>query len=83
MTVKAPRLSLNERTLLERVVRSREPTLVPLLERLGRLSLTDTEREDLRSALADELSERGLDKAEEPTSYGRALDDVIGKLMFY
>jgi hypothetical protein len=83
MTVKARGLSLNERTLLERVIRSREPSLVPLLDRLGRLSLTEEEREDLRSVLADELCERGLDEEDEPTSYGRALDDVIGKLMFY
>lgn len=83
MTVKAHGLSLNERTLLERVIRSREPSLVPLLDRLGRFSLTDEEREHLRSVLAAELCERGLDEEDEPTSYGRALDDVIGKLMFY
>lgn len=83
MTVEARGLNLNERTLLERVLRSREPSLVPLLDRLGRLSLTEEEREDLRSVLADELCERGLDEEDEPTSYGRALDDVIGKLTFY
>lgn len=83
MTVEARGLSLNERTLLERVIRSRKPSLAPRLDRLGHSSLTEEEREDLRSVLADELCERGLDEEDEPTSYGRALDDVIGKLMFY
>lgn len=76
-------LSINERALLERVIRSREPSLGSLLSSLGRLSLTDAEREDLRGVLAEELCERGLDEKDEPTPYGRAVDDVIGKLMFY
>lgn len=83
MTVQERKLSLNERTLLQRVIRSREPSLAPLLDGLGSFALTDVERENLRSVLADELGERGLDDDDEPTSYGRALDGVIGKLRLY
>lgn len=83
MTNSQRTLDLNERQLLARVVGSREPVLIALVQKLEQEPLKEEEREELRSALADELCDRGLDDDDEPTVYGKALDDIIGKLMFY
>lgn len=83
MTTSKRALDLNERQLLARVVGSREPALVAFVQKLGQEPLKEEEREELRSVLADELCDRGLDDDDEPTVYGKALDDIIGKLMLY
>ena len=81
MRVGEQRLTLNEKQLLERVIGARDPSLLPVLDHLGHLS--EDEREALRDVLSDELCERGLDAEDEPTSYGKAVDSIIGSLLFY
>jgi hypothetical protein len=50
---------------------------------LGRRSLTDDERERVRHLLGLELMERGVLPDGSLTEKGRAIDEIIGKLMFY
>jgi hypothetical protein len=76
-------LDLDERQLLVKIVTARDPALTAVVRKLDREPLSEKEREGLRSILADELCDRGLDDDDEPTSYGKALDGIIGKLMFY
>jgi hypothetical protein len=72
-----------ERELLHKVVSYRASDLLPLVEVIGKRSLTQDEREQLRGALAFELSALGLDQEDEPTQYGRELDALIGQLMYF
>jgi hypothetical protein len=76
-------LDLDERQLLVKIVTARDPALAAVVRKLDREPLSEKEREGLRSILADELCDRGLDDDDEPTSYGKALDGILGKLMFY
>lgn len=72
-----------DRALLRRVVHARDTRLIPLLAKVGNQRLTVQEREALRGVLADELTAVGLDEDDEPTDYGRELDELIGRLMYF
>jgi hypothetical protein len=50
---------------------------------LGRRTLTDDERERIRHLLGLELMERGVLPDGSLSEEGRAIDEIIGKLMFY
>jgi hypothetical protein len=54
--------------------------LLPLLSEVGLRPLTSDEREELRGALVEELTSAGLRADDEPTDYGRRIDDLIGRL---
>lgn len=72
-------LEPQELDLLRRVIARHSPQLAPLLsESSPRLS--DSEREELRLAVADEILARGLDRTDEHTEYGRTLEDLIDRL---
>jgi hypothetical protein len=43
-------------------------------------TLAQDEREELRGALVEEMTSAGLRADDEPTDYGRRLDDLIGRL---
>jgi hypothetical protein len=73
-------LTHDEQELLRRAVAERNSKLLPLLSEIGRRPLTGDEREELRGALAEELTAAGLGKDDEPTDYGRRVDDLIGRL---
>jgi hypothetical protein len=75
------KLNQDECQLLRRVIKARAPAMLSLVDTLGRRHLSVDEREALRGALADELTAAGLNAADEPTEYGQALDDLIGRLM--
>lgn len=66
--------------LLRTVLWRRAPRLVSLMAAFPDIRLSDEEREIIRSVLVDELLERGLESSEEPSTYGRKLDDLIGWL---
>ena len=66
--------------LLHHAVTAHNSELLPVLSEVGRRPLTGDEREELRGALAEELTAAGLDANDEPTDYGRRLDDLIGRL---
>lgn len=70
----------DERELLRRAVAEHSSDLLPLLPEIGRRPLSSDEREELRGALAEELTAAGLGPGDEPTDYGRRLDDLIGRL---
>ncbi len=50
-------LVLTELTLLQTILARREPDLVPLVERIGSVLLSDEERSRVRRAIVDELCE--------------------------
>jgi hypothetical protein len=54
-----------------------------LADVLGRRHLTNDERERVRRVLVHKMLEEGLLPNGSPRSEGRAIDDIIGKLMFY
>jgi hypothetical protein len=52
-------------------------------EALGRRRLTDEEREHVRGLLVPEMLKHGFETDGSLSPEGRAVDDIIGKLMFY
>jgi hypothetical protein len=54
-----------------------------IAEALNRRRLTDEERELLRGLLVPEMLKHGLEPDGSLQPEGRAIDDIIGKLMFY
>jgi hypothetical protein len=54
-----------------------------IAETLKRRRLTDEEREHLRDLLVPEMLKHGLEADGSLPPEGRAIDDIIGKLMFY
>ena len=73
-------LDHDERTLLRAVVSKHRPTLLPLLDRVGFVPLTDDQREDLREAIACELVETGMKANAEPNATGLLLERLIDRL---
>lgn len=69
--------------LLREAVWRHKPALMIVADLVGKVTLTDEQREDLREALVDELLPTGLRPDGEPNERGRRLDDIIGKLMHY
>ena len=74
-------LTETEQELLRHAVITHDSRLLPVLSEVGRRPLTRDEREELRGALSDEMVPAGIDyEHDEPTDYGRRLDDLIGRL---
>jgi hypothetical protein len=73
-------LDHDERNLLRAVVSKHRPALLPLLDRVGLVPLTDDEREDLRGAVACELVETGITANAEPNEMGLLLERLIDLL---
>jgi hypothetical protein len=59
------------------------PALAGVADLVGKTTLTDEQREDLREVLADKLFSTGLKPDGEPNERGLRLDTIIGGLMFY
>lgn len=74
------RLTKAELDLLRDIVRRRRPELLPLLDTLGVVPLSQEQREELRGAIADDFS-RDF-PAGDPDSHARdlLLEDLIDKL---
>jgi hypothetical protein len=66
------------KALLLEIVQRRDLSALFLIDRLG--SLSDDERETLRSVVADELVETGLGPDDEPNARGKVLEDLIDRL---
>ena len=77
------RLTAAEAALLRDIIERRRPSLANVVASLGQVPLSEDQREELRLALADELTERGLQLDGEPSSYGLSVDDLIGRLTTY
>jgi hypothetical protein len=73
-------LTQDEQKLLHHAVAEHNAELLPLLSEVGHRPLTSDEREELRGALVEELTSAGLRADDEPTDYGRQVDDLIGRL---
>jgi hypothetical protein len=54
-----------------------------IAEALGRRRLTGEERKHVRDLLVPEMLKHGLDADGSLPLEGRAIDEIIGKLMFY
>lgn len=68
------------RELLTEVINKRCPHLIGLLTHPQDAQLTDSERDVLREAVADEFVETGLREDDEPNKRGLLLEDLIGRL---
>jgi hypothetical protein len=66
--------------LLSEVVSKRCPHLASLLATLEDVELTDSQRDELWDAVADEFAEAGLKEDDEPNERGLILEDLIGRL---
>jgi hypothetical protein len=77
------RLSDTDLQILKEIIRRSNPALSGVADLVGKVSLTEGQREDLREALADELCSTGLKPDGEPNERGFKLDAIIGKLMYY
>jgi hypothetical protein len=73
-------LTQDEQELLRHAVTAHNRRLLHVLSEIGQRPLTTDEREELRGALADELTAAGLDAEDEPTPYGLELENVIDAL---
>jgi hypothetical protein len=72
-----------DKELLMEVVCRHAPALAGVVDLVGKATLTDEQREELREVLVDELFSTGLKPDGEPNERGLRLDDIIGSLMFY
>ncbi len=72
-------LSAAQRRLLKEAVEQYSPTLIDLAS-CDVLALPLEQRNQLRSALGDYLSAKGFDKNWNPTSVGRAIEELIDAL---
>jgi hypothetical protein len=75
-----PSLNPEQQRLLLQAVQKRDPSLLPLVHRVGQELIDANEREALRDVLADEFVQFGLAAGDEPNEYGLALDELIGAL---
>lgn len=65
---------------LREVVQNQRPSLLPLLDRLGRVPLTVAERTKLRLGVADEFGATGLTENYEPNAWRLRLETLIDYL---
>lgn len=78
------RLTSEELDVIRKVLSaSGDETEIGIWSALGRRTLTDDEREHVRALLLTEALSYGFEKDGSMTREGRAVDDIIGKLMFY
>lgn len=82
MTSQGTPRSLNGRELelLREAVLLRAPQLAPLIDMVGRESLSPEDRRALQGVVADELAASRLDSQDNHTERGIELDDLIGAI---
>ncbi len=73
-------LTPDEEELLRHAVTTHNLQLLYLLSEISQRPLTADERDELRGALAEELTAAGLDTEYEPTPYGLELENLIDAL---
>jgi hypothetical protein len=73
-------LTDNMLLLLQQTIEHHEPELLSLARSVGKLPLTEADREALRGAVLSELLSSGLDSEDEPTPYGLELERLIDAL---
>ncbi len=69
--------------LLKEVISKQDPSLLPVVDKLGSVLLTGEQREALREVLEAELSETGLQEDYEPNSRGLLLEELIDRLWYF
>jgi hypothetical protein len=72
-----------ELSILNDVIKVREPSYLGAIQSLGSKSLSSEAKEKIQEALVDEMSEKGLEHDDEPNNYGKQIDEVLGKLEWY
>lgn len=77
------KLTQEEMALLREVIQCRSPQNMPTVSKIDQEPLKVDAMEELQQALLDEMTEKGLDKDSEANTYGKQLDDIIGKLVYY
>ncbi len=66
--------------VLKDVVSKHNPSLLPVIDLIGKAPLTEDMREALREAVGIELMENGLEENDEPNGRGYMLEDLIDDL---
>ena len=66
--------------LLSEVVWKRNPDMIGIVASFQNVGLTETQREELRQTLTDELIDTGLRENDEPNERGLLLEELIDKL---
>jgi len=74
------RLSPQLAEMLNEAVTKHSPHLSDLLAAVQDLRLTDSQRDELRQAVTDELCETGFRADDEPNARGLLLEDLIDQL---
>ena len=73
-------LNNEERNILIDVISRRQSSYLQLVESIGEAALSEEQKEKIQQALLDEMYEKGLEQNDEPNSYGKQLDSIIGKI---
>jgi hypothetical protein len=68
---------------LRLAVKTWAPQLAPVIAHLGTRPLSDTERQNLREAIAMEIVNSGMDNQGELNKRGIMLDDLVSVLHYY
>lgn len=66
--------------LLSEVVKKRSPHLMGLLTIAQDVRLNESQRDELRQAITDELCDTGFREDDEPNARGLLLEDLIDRL---
>jgi len=69
--------------LLHEVILKRRKTLLPVMDSLGIIKLSEEFREELREAVAEEFCEAGLNENDEPNKRGLLLEELIDSLWYF
>lgn len=73
-------INFEEMNMLKEVLTKHRPSLLPLINSIGIIPLTDDQKEEIRGALADELIETGLDEYDEPNERGQLFEHLIDSI---
>ena len=73
-------LIVEEIDLIKEILSKHHPSLLPIMDSIGIVPISDEQREELRGAIADELLETALSKDDEPNKRGLLLEHLIDLL---
>lgn len=73
-------LKLQEQNILKELILKRNPSLLQVLDSIGKESLTIDQRESLRDLILDEFLETGIEEDDEPNDRGHILEQLIDRL---
>lgn len=73
-------LKLHEENIIRELLLQHKPSLLPILNSIGKEALTVEQRESLREVILDEFLQTGTEEDDEPNERGLMLEQLIDKL---